>query len=193
MRCMRVKPRNLNAESPSKNCVSGMAPPAASRLNQPFEFDILLSWLWGGFDGWNQEFWSTSRTKKGHGRRAQRWGRMERRQREASKLSAVLPVLRTGWARLFEADCASASRRADAELGDLAPVQPILGLEARYLLDCDVVSVPRWYLNETIDTLVLNLYCAITPSLSQYIGVFQSNPAYQPKYYASRTVNGTAF
>jgi hypothetical protein len=25
----------LNAESPSKNCVSGMVPPAASRLNQP--------------------------------------------------------------------------------------------------------------------------------------------------------------
>ena len=29
------KPRNLKAESPSKNCVSGIVPPAVSRLNQP--------------------------------------------------------------------------------------------------------------------------------------------------------------
>lgn len=36
-RCVLVRPRKLNAESPSKNCVSGMTPPAASRLNQPLE------------------------------------------------------------------------------------------------------------------------------------------------------------
>ena len=35
-----VKPRKLNAESPSKNCVSGMVPPIDSRLNQPL-LDIL--------------------------------------------------------------------------------------------------------------------------------------------------------
>lgn len=33
--CVLDNPRKLNAESPSKNCVSGMTPPAASRLNQP--------------------------------------------------------------------------------------------------------------------------------------------------------------
>lgn len=41
-RCVRVRPRNLNAESPSKNCVSGMTPPAASRLNQPLDAAISL-------------------------------------------------------------------------------------------------------------------------------------------------------
>jgi hypothetical protein len=33
--CVLDSARNLNAESPSKNCVSGMAPFADSRLNQP--------------------------------------------------------------------------------------------------------------------------------------------------------------
>lgn len=41
-RCVLVRPRKLNAESPSKNCVSGMTPPAASRLNQPLEEVILV-------------------------------------------------------------------------------------------------------------------------------------------------------
>lgn len=36
-RCVRDNPRNLKAESPSKNCVSGSAPVAASRLNHPLE------------------------------------------------------------------------------------------------------------------------------------------------------------
>lgn len=39
---MRVRPRELNAESPSKNCVSGMVPPTASRLNQPFELIVTV-------------------------------------------------------------------------------------------------------------------------------------------------------
>lgn len=36
-RCVRVKLRKLNAESPSKNAVSGIAPPAVSRLNHPLD------------------------------------------------------------------------------------------------------------------------------------------------------------
>jgi hypothetical protein len=33
--CVLDSPRNLKAESPSKYCVSGTVPLAASRLNQP--------------------------------------------------------------------------------------------------------------------------------------------------------------
>ena len=33
--CVRERLRNLKAESPSKNCVSGMVPATVSRLNHP--------------------------------------------------------------------------------------------------------------------------------------------------------------
>ena len=46
-RCIRVKPKNLNAESPSKNWDSGIAPLAASRLNHPLE---AISSVLGVFD-----------------------------------------------------------------------------------------------------------------------------------------------
>ena len=39
---MRVSPRALNAESPSKNCVSGIVPAADSRLNHPLDAMLLL-------------------------------------------------------------------------------------------------------------------------------------------------------
>lgn len=42
-------PRNLNAESPSKNWVSGIAPLAASRLNQPLL--AILRFVWRGWRG----------------------------------------------------------------------------------------------------------------------------------------------
>ena len=38
--CILVKPKNLNAESPSKNCVSGIALVADSRLSHPL-FDMI--------------------------------------------------------------------------------------------------------------------------------------------------------
>lgn len=40
--CVRESSRNLKAESPSKNCVSGMVPATESRLNHPLDMVPLV-------------------------------------------------------------------------------------------------------------------------------------------------------